>query len=325
MRIDKAMLLLTVFLACTLSIRVITNADATASQSPDRGAAKKAARGPAKPVTIPVGIRVRGSKPQTETQVIDLTVIEDGEPQSNLSIRSIYTNSPLTIAFLIQDDLVSSVTNEIKPMQEFIRRLPKGTRVMVGYVGAGSLEVRQKFTGDLEKAANALRMPLGLATAAPFNPYVEVLEGISRFDSQPAGRRAMLLVSDGLDVSRGMDASSAAESVDLQRAITQAQRRAVAVYSFYAPSITVAGNRALIGNAQNSLQKLSDETGGRAFFQGMGAPVSFSPFLSELSPSLDRQVALTYLSTHGRKGFHRLQIRPSTPGVEVTYPAGYTR
>jgi len=81
----------------------------------------------------------------------------------------------------------------------------------------------------------------------------------------------------------------------------------------------------LIGNAQGSLQRLSDETGGRAFFQGTGAPVSFDPFLREFSSALDRQVALTYLSTHTKKGFHRLQIRTSTPGVELTHPAGYTR
>ena len=324
MRKDRAILLLTVLLVCNLGVRVTTNAGA-AVQSPDRKAAKKEARGTAKPVTIPVGIRVRGGKPEPEIRILDLTVIEDGEPQSNLSIRSIGTNSPLTIEFLIQDDLVSSVSNEIKPMREFIRRLPKGSRVMVGYVRTGSLEIRQKFTSDLEKAASALRVPLGLASAAPFNPYVEVLEGISRLDSQPAGRRAILLISDGLDISRGVDSSSAGQSLDLQRAISQAQRRAVAVYSFYAPSTTLAGNQALISNAQGSLQRLSDETGGRAFFQGTGAPVSFDPFLSELSSSLERQLALTYLSTHTKKGFHRLQIRTSTPGVELTHPAGYTR
>jgi hypothetical protein len=322
MRKPKAILLLTVFLGCTLGIKVIT--DATA-QSPDRASEKKTARGPAKPVTIPVGIRVRGAKPEAELKIIDLNVFEDGELQSNLSIRSVGTNSPLTIEVLIQDDLVPSVSNEIKPIREFIRRLPKGSRVMVGYVRTGSLEVRQKFTGDLEKAANALRVPLGLASAAPFNPYVEVLEGISRFDSQPSGRRAILLVSDGLDLSRGLESSSAGQSVDLQRAINEAQRRAVAVYSIYAPSVTVGGNQTLISNAQSSLQRLSDESGGRAFFQGTGAPVSFEPFLNQLSSSLDRQVALTYLSTHGKKGFHRLQIRTSTPGVELTYPAGYTR
>ena len=325
MRKDRAMVKLTLLLGCLLCIGWISGAGAAGLQSADSSSPKKS--GPARPITIPVGIRVKGTKPEPELRMIDLTVSEDGEPQTILSTRAMGPNYPITMAVLIQDDLVSSIGNEIRPLAEFIRHLPKGSRVMVGYVRAGSLEVRQKLTSDLEKAANALRAPLGLGGAAPFNPYVEVVEAISRFESQPAGRRAMLLVSDGLDISRGVDSSSATQSVDLQRAINQAQRRAVAVYSFYAPSVTIAtsNNRSLGDNAQSSLQRLSDETGGKAFFQGTGAPVSFEPFLRDLSSWLERQIALTYLSTHTKKGFHRLQIRSATPGVEITYPAGYTK
>lgn len=291
------------------------------------GSAKKKARGTAKPMTIPVGVKVRGTVSEPEMQVLDLTVSEDGELQSVLSIRAIGPNAPITLAVLIQDDLVSSASNEIKPIAEFIRHLPAGSRVMVGYVRAGSLEVRQKFTTDLGKAAAALRIPLGIASAGPYNPYVEVLEGISRFESQPTGRRSLLLVSDGLDISRGLDSSAPGQSLDLQRAINQAQRRAVAVYSFYVPSVALnsTGNRILIGNAQSSLERLSSETGGRAFFQGTGAPVSFDPFLRGLNTALEKQLAVTYLSTHTNKGFHKLQIRSSTPGVELAYPLGYIR
>jgi VWFA-related protein len=288
---------------------------------------QKRNQGPGKPVTIPVGLRIRGTKPLPEVQALDLNVVEDGDPQLTLSIRSIGNNSPMTIAVLIQDDLVSSVANEAKPIAEFIRHLPKGSRVMVGYLRSGSLNVRQKFSSDLEKAANSIRAPMGLASAAPYNPYVEVIEALNRFESQPAGRRAILLVSDGLDTSRGVDSSTPGQSLDLQRAINRAQQRSVAIYSFYAPSVALesSGNQILIGNAQSSLEKLSHETGGRAFFQGTGAPVSFDPFLRDMSESLNYQLAVTYLSTHTNKGFHRLQIRSLTPGVELSYPAGYVK
>lgn len=278
----------------------------------------------ARPVTIPVGIRVKGVKPEPELQMVDLTVSEDGDPQTILSIRAIGNNSPLTLGVLIQDDLVQSVSNEIRPIADFIRRLPKGSRVMVGYLRTGSLQVRQKFTSDLEKAAKALRSPLAVASAGPGSPYVEVIDAIKRFDSQPSGRRAILVVSDGLDISRGVDSSSATQSIDLQRAINDAQRRGIAIYAFYAPSLT-AQNPILSGNAQSSLQRLADETGGRAFFQGTGAPVSFDPYLRNLTSSLETQIALTYLSTHTEKGFHRIKVRSATPGVELEHPAGYTR
>ena len=282
-------------------------------------------RNPGRPVTIPLTIRVKEEGPQPELQNIELVISEDGEPQSILSIRATGTNSPITLALLIQEDLVPSVGNEIKPLAKFVRGLPKGSRVMVGYLRTGSLQGKQKFTTDLERAAKALRPPAGFSSVAPYNPYVEVIEALKKFDAQPLGRRAILLVSDGLDVSRGVDSSSPTQSVDLQRAVTESQRRGVAIYGFYAPTVGAGSNSFLAANAQSSLLRLSNETGGHAFFQGTGAPVSFDPFLKELDMSLERQAALTFLSTHLNKGFHRIVISSTTPGVRVAYPSGYVR
>jgi len=127
-----------------------------------------------------------------------------------------------------------------------------------------------------------------------------------------------------LDVSRGVDSSTPGQSLDLQRAITEAQRRSVAIYSIYAPGAASAPSL-LTANGQSCLERLSDETGGLAFFQGTGAPVSFDPFLREIDASLSRQIALTYLSTHTGKGFHRLDIKPIERNFEVRHPAGFPR
>lgn len=282
-------------------------------------------RAAGKPVTIPLTIKVKGTPREVELQTVDLIVTEDGDPQTILSIRAIGTNSPLNVFVLIQDDVVSSIGSEIRSLAAFIRKLPRGSRVSVGYLRAGTLQVRQKFTTDLERSAKSLRIPLGVGSAAPYNPYVEVIEALKRFDSQPTGRRAILLVSDGLDISRGVSSISIGQSLDLQRAISEAQRRGVAIYSFFAPTTISLGNNAMQSYAQSSLQRLSDETGGRAFFQGFGIPTSFEPFIKELTSVLDRQIALTYLSTHPGKGFHRVKINSSRPDVDVNYPSGYTR
>src|SRR4029078_6999246 len=172
---------------------------------------------------------------ETELRPVDFTISEDGQPQTILSIRAMGTNSPINLLVLIQDDVVSSVSLEVKPLAEFIRKLPRGSRGSVGYMRTGSLQGRQKFTSDLERAARSLRCPLGVSSAAPYNPYVELIDALKRFDSQPAGRRAVLMVSDGVDVSRGFYSSF--QSVDLERAIAEAQRRAVAVYAFFAPTV----------------------------------------------------------------------------------------
>jgi len=306
-------------LSITVGFVVFTS---SAFGQPQSIAGDGATHGPGKPVTVPVTIRV---KEETELQNIDLSIHEDGEPQTIISLRGIGTNSPITLTVLIQEDLVPSVGNEIKDMAAFIRQLPRGSRVMVGYLRTGSLQVKQRFTTDLEKAAGTLRPPTGFASNSPYNPYVEVIEALKRFDGQPLGRRAILLVSDGLDISRGVDSSSPTQSVDLQRAVNESQKRGVAIYSFYAPSIVTAAHPELSSNAQSSLQRLSDETGGIPFFQGTGAPVSFAPFLRELDTSLQKQAALTFLSTHISKGFHKIEVKSSTPGVRVAYPSGYVR
>lgn len=299
-----------------------------AQRGDGNGADKRRGGGGVRSVTIPVTVRLPGSRSaQSELRYIDtLTVLEDGAEQEVISTRGA-TRAPLALAVLIQDDLVPSISNEIRSLAAFIRNLPPGSRVFVGYIRSGSLLTRQRFTTDLERAAKALRIPVGSSAVAPYNPYVLALDALKRFESLPVGRRAMLVISDGVDVSRGIDSSSPTQSIDLQRAIKEAQRRGVAVYSIYAPTVgtTGGGNASLVNNGQSSLNRLSSETGGQAFYQGLSAPVSIDPFLSELNSLLARQFALTYLSTNSGKGFHRIQVMSNLAEGEMLHPSGYVR
>src|SRR5437016_13981554 len=186
---------------------------------------------------------------------------------------------PLNIAILIQDDLTSQVGNELGVTREFIRSLPAGSRVMVGYITAGSLQVRQPFTVDLNRAANSLRLPFANTSASSFNPYVEVIEALKKFDSNWKGPNAVLLVSDGLDVSRGFDTTSAGHTLDIDRTIKEANRRRVAIYSFYAPSVGLTSHSYLAASyGQSSLNRVAHDTGGKAFFQGATGFVTFDSY-----------------------------------------------
>lgn len=322
---QTAILLSALMLICLVT-GLSTSAQTRAGESQGQDK-RKSGRDGVRTVIIPVTIRTKGnSRIQRELEVVNFNVREDGEEMRKLSIRWL-GNSPLSLSVLIQDGVVPSIGNEMKAVGEFIRSLPEGSRVFVGYIRTGSLEVRQRFTTDLERAANSLRPPVSFASAAPSNPYTEIVDSLKRFEAQPAGRRAMLVVSDGLDYSRGLDTASVVQSIDLQRAINEAQRRGVAIYSFYAPSVMldVRSNSLLAAGAQSSLERLSQETGGRAYFQGLDAPVSFDPYLKDVSTSLTRQLALTYLSTHPNKGFHRIEITTDREDIELSYPYGYTK
>jgi hypothetical protein len=278
-------------------------------------------------VSVPISIftkqELRQGQLEEIVQAERLIVRENREEQTILSIRSI-TDAPLALAILIQEDLSPTFNLQIRDLADFIRNLPKGSRVMVGYLGAGSLQVRQKFTNDLEKAAGSLRIVSSSASSGPKNPFIGLSEALDRFDALPAGRRAVLLISDGLDISQGVANSGPTQSLDLDRAILKAHRRSATVFSFYNPTeLTDNGSSMLILNGQGSLARLADETGGRAFFQGSMAPISFDPFFRQLAMLLNRQFLLTYLSTNMKKGYYRVGITSTNPDVRVEHPKGY--
>jgi hypothetical protein len=217
-----------------------------------------------------------------------------GKPNSdnNTDQRRFRIIEPLNLAVLIQDDLVSQVSNELGVTREFIRSLPSGSRVMVGYVTAGSLQVRQSFTTDLDKAAKSLRVPLASVNSAPYNPYVEVREALKKFEDGWSNSNAVLLISDGLDTSRGFDSSAAGHTLDLDRAIKEANKRDVAIFSFYAPSVGLTSRSRLAASyGQSSLNRLGNETGGKAFFQGTTGFVTFDSYFNRLRETLNRQYA----------------------------------
>src|SRR2546423_10942478 len=87
-----------------------------------------------RPVTVPISIFTKKELKEKQAaeyvQADRLVVKEDNDEQQILSIRSVST-TPLSIAFVIQDDLAASFNLQIRDIQDFIRGLPKGTRVMV--------------------------------------------------------------------------------------------------------------------------------------------------------------------------------------------------
>ena len=275
-------------------------------------------------VTITVTAHPHNSRSRAEAAKLradDFSVRENKTPQKILSVKPA-AQAPPIIAVLIQDDLVSRVNNELDGLKKFIRQLPDGSRVMVGYLTAGSLRVAQDFTTDRESAAHGLRILRSSDAGSPFNPYVELIEALRRFDAQPAGRRLILLVSDGLDSSRGIHNASPLQSLDLSRAIRESQRRGVSVFSFYAPSVGLTSFSRLEGNyGQGSLNRLADETGGEAFFSGFDF-VSFDPYIKEFNELLGLQWVITYASTSVGRGFRDIDVTAEAD-VHLHHPEGY--
>jgi hypothetical protein len=221
------------------------------------------------------------------------TSAADSTDQRHDSQRKAKAGEALNLAILIQDDLDSQVSNELGVTRDFIRSLPSGSRVMVGYITTGTLQIRQPFTADLDKAARSLRRPFSSDAASPYNPYVEVIEALRAFDGL-RGPKAVLLISDGLDTSRGFDVSSSGNTIDLVRAIEHANKQSVMVFTFYAPSVGLTSrSRIAASYGQNSLNRLAHDTGGKAYFQGSTGFVTFDSYFKRLRETLnEREIIL---------------------------------
>ena len=299
----------------------------TFSNAQDKDKKKKQKDDGVRPMTIPISIftkkELKERRAEEYVEAGEIVVNEDGDDQVILSIRSV-SNTPLSLAILIQDDLSSAANLQLDSIRTFIKSLPSGSRVMVAYLRAGSTQVRQKFTDDMDEAAKAIRIIAGNSGVAPRSPYEGVYDTLKKFDALPTGRRAILLISDGLDSSNGISSAAPNQSLELEKAILRAQRNGVAVYSFYASAtFTEGGNLLLVSYAQGSLNRLAEETGGRAFFQGSFTAISFDPFFRDLNLMLNRQFALTYLSTHMKKGYHKVKVTSTNPEIRIEHPNGY--
>lgn len=141
-------------------------------------------------------------------------------------------------------------------------------------------------------------------------------------DSQPPGRRMTILVSDGLDLSHGREDANPENSIDLNRAIREAQQRGVSVFSFFEPtSEPGASERLDVTFGQGSLERISEQTGGDSFL-GPTDVVSLSPYLAQMKDEVARQWLVTFQSTTTGKGSRKLQVS-AEKNVHLAYPRGY--
>ena len=69
------------------------------------------------------------------------------------------------------------------------------------------------------------------------------------------------------------------------------------------------------------MNEVTEATGGKNFWQGMGNPVSFQPFLEELSRRLRNQYELGFASrSSGKAEIESLKLKLSAPGTEIDAP-----
>ena len=245
----------------------------------------------------------------TTLRANDLRIYENDAPQT-ISLFERETDRPLTVVMLVDTSKSQERTlpDEKKAAKAFIRAVVRPDKDKVAVISfTGVPKIQQQLTeniSNLYRAIDHLRieLPANNPNCVEERPVQEdplcwtsiwdsVWESASEVLSQASenSRRAVILLSDGDDTS---------STIKRQDAIDAAVKNNVAVYSIG------IGDPELYKVEQDSLRKISDRTGGRAFFPR--DELELGAAFAQIQEELRSQYVIAY-SPHNklRDGSHR--------------------
>jgi hypothetical protein len=225
----------------------------------------------------------------------------------------------LDLFILIDDASDSSLGSQLSDLTAFIKAQPATTSVGVGYMRNATVQVVQNFTNEHDKAAKALRLPMG-SPGAYGSPYLSVIDLMKRWP-QNGNRHEVIMVTDGIDRARRVGPrvpTMLAVNPDVDSASAAAQRTGTIIHTIYSPGVgRMRFNFWEYTTGQNGIAKLSEETGGESYFLGPQAPVSFKPYLDRIQNILENQYILTFEAQPGKKTARQyVKISTEVAGVE---------
>lgn len=222
------------------------------------------------------------------------------------------SNANLELLILIDESARENIANQWDDVRRFMSAQPPSTAIAIGYMEYGSARIAQKFTTDRDAADKALRIPLGSESIGN-SPYLAVSDAIKHWPPSNA-RHAIFMISNGVDpLQPGLTDSY------LDASVEDAERTGTEIYAIYVSGGGHFGHSLWrINQGQNNLSELTDKTGGESYFQGLGSPISFGPFLDEFAERLNHQYLLTVLIPPGKKpSYKHLKLETEVPNAEL--------
>jgi hypothetical protein len=228
-------------------------------------------------------------------------------------------HATLDLFIFIDDSSSTELGTQMNDIRTFIESQPETTRVGVAYMQNGIAKVLQNLTTDHAAAAKSVRLPMGIG-GANASPYFSLSDLVKRWPDDGAPRRAVMMVSDGIDRYYGefnlLDPY-------LDAAIDDALRAHVMVSAIYEPAAGHYGHSYWESYwGQLYLADLADQTGGEAYYIGFtGAPVAFAPYFDQMANRLSHQYLLTFLAQTPKKAdWQTIRINCETPNIDLVGP-----
>jgi Ca-activated chloride channel family protein len=243
----------------------------------------------------------RQGHPVSDLQEKDVSVSEDGVKQQIARFERV-TDLPIhaTVALDVSASMAPQLEQARDAALHFLQQTirPKDRAAIVTFNDRPYLAV--KFSKDMAQLAGGLA---GLKAERGTSLYDTIVFCLYYFNGVK-GQRAILLLSDGKDEG---------SRFTYDDALDYARRAGVTIYS-----IGLGGDV-----DKKKLERLSEETGGRAFFvQNAG---ELTPIYAKIQDELRSKYLIAYQSTNtsGSDEFRTIELKTSKPGIEVKTMRGY--
>ena len=225
----------------------------------------------------------------------------------------------LELVVLIDGSARTSLGTQLGEIERFVNSLPPTTSVGIAYMQNGRAVFSQPLTADKAQALKALRLPAGPAGSSA-SPYFCLSDLAKHWPSNNReNRREVVMITDGVDP---YNLRFDPENPYVQGAITDSIRAGLIVDSIYWHDQGGYDRGAYQNNAGESLLgQVSQVTGGKAYWQGIGNPVSFAPFFDDLNRRLQNQYELGFdVPAKPRPEIVSLKVKVNEPDVKVDAP-----
>lgn len=224
----------------------------------------------------------------------------------------------MELFILIDDSSSENLGTQLADLRKFIEAQPATTKVGVAYMRNGTADVLQNLTDDHAAAAKALRLPQGIG-GANASPYFSLSDLAKKWPASNA-RHAVLMVTDGIDRYYG---TGDLQDPYVDSAVDDSIRANILVSAIYEPEAGHFGHSYWQSYwGQMYLAQVADRTGGEAYYIGMtGAPVSFTPYLQDLSRRWEHQYLLSFIPKPEKKsGWRNIRLTTEVPNVDLISP-----
>jgi hypothetical protein len=255
------------------------------------------------------------SKAEQVPALADITMKLNGKEEPLTGWSQVPANGA-QIAILIDDGLRESVGRELNSLKSYVSGLPPGTQIFIGYMRNGTVVAEQPFTTDHAAAAARFRLPEG-SPGISASPYFCLSEFVKHWPSDSrGGARFVMMITNGVDPYNGSTSILNQDSPYVQTAITDAQRAGVSVSSIYYSDAGFRGGRGSL-SGQSYLSQTGDETGGRAYYEGTGNPVSLAPLLAQFQHAISETYVASFSAKASRNKLVEVKAETKLKGVKL--------